>query len=120
MILLKKCFLQAMWLMLQQEKPENYVIATNEKHKVREFVELAFEHVGKRIKWEGSGLNEVGKEEGTGIVRVRVDEKYFRPTEVVSSIFLNFKLLGITLRFMLMKYFCRMEIIKRFESQFVL
>lgn len=88
-----------MWLMLQQENPENYVIATNEKHKVREFVELAFEYVGKRIKWEGSGLDEVGKEEETGIVRVRVDEKYFRPTEVVSFILLNFMLFDITFKF---------------------
>lgn len=73
-----------MWLMLQQEKPENFVIATNEKHKVREFVELSFEYVGKPIRWEGTGLDEVGKEVETGIVRVRINEKFFRPTEVVS------------------------------------
>lgn len=76
--------LQAMWLMLQQEEAENFVIATNETHSVREFVELAFSFVDKPIRWEGSGLNEIGKEIETGIIRVRVNEKYFRPTEVVS------------------------------------
>lgn len=79
-----------MWLMLQQDKPENYVIATNEKHKVREFVELSFNYVGKPIRWEGSGLDEVGIEVETGTIRVRVDKKYFRPTEVVSFVLLNF------------------------------
>jgi len=71
-------------MMLQQEKPEDFVVATGETHSVREFVEASFAYVGKEIVWEGEGLNEVGKEKDTGIVRVKVNTKYFRPTEVVS------------------------------------
>lgn len=78
--------LQAMWLMLQQEKPEEYVIASGETHSVKEFVEAAFKHIGKEIMWEGKGINEVGKEKDTGIVRVKINPKYFRPTEVVSIV----------------------------------
>ncbi|KAF4518186.1 hypothetical protein B566_EDAN005911 [Ephemera danica] len=74
--------LEAMWLMLQQEKPEDFVVATGEAHSVREFVEASFQHIGRDIVWEGKGLEEVGKEKATGIVRVRVNPKYFRPTEV--------------------------------------
>lgn len=70
--------------MLQQESPEDFVIATGETHSVREFVEAAFKHVGKGIIWEGSGVDEVGKEKDSGIVRVKINSKYFRPTEVVS------------------------------------
>ena len=73
-----------MWLMLQQDAPEDYVIATGEAHSVREFVEQSFKCIGKNIVWEGEGLTEVGKEEGTGVIRVRVNPKYYRPTEVVS------------------------------------
>lgn len=78
-------YVEAMWLMLQQQVPEDFVIATGETHKVREFVELAFKFVGKDIVWDGEGVNEVGKEKDTGIVRVKVNPKYFRPTEVVST-----------------------------------
>ncbi|XP_035218908.1 GDP-mannose 4,6 dehydratase-like isoform X1 [Stegodyphus dumicola] len=77
-----KDYVEAMWLMLQQKYPEDFVIATGESHSVREFVEAAFKHVGKEIIWEGSGLNEVGKEKETGAVRVRVNPRYFRPSEV--------------------------------------
>ncbi|XKL64448.1 hypothetical protein PGB90_004534 [Kerria lacca] len=77
-----KDYVEAMWLMMQQEKPNNYVIATNETHSVREFVEAAFSFVNRSIKWQGSGLNEVGIEENTEIVRIRINSKYFRPTEV--------------------------------------
>lgn len=76
-----------MWLMLQQDEPEDYVIATGETHKVREFVEAAFAYIGKEIVWEGSGVEEIGKEADTGIIRVKVNPKYFRPTEVVSCKF---------------------------------
>ena len=79
-----KDYVEAMWLMLQCEKPEDYVIATNEAHSVREFVEAAFREINKEIVWEGSGDNEVGKEKDTGIVRIKVDPKFYRPTEVVS------------------------------------
>jgi GDPmannose 4,6-dehydratase len=77
-----KDYVEAMWLMLQQATPEDYVIASGETHSVREFVLAAFQHVGKEIVWEGSGLDEVGKEKDTGIVRVKVNPRYFRPTEV--------------------------------------
>ena len=75
-------YVHAMWLMLQQEEPDDYVIATGETYSVRQFVEAAFEHIGRAIEWSGSGLDEVGKEKGSGAVRVKVNEKYFRPAEV--------------------------------------
>lgn len=79
-----KDYVEAMWLMLQQPEPDDYVIASGETHSVREFVEAAFRHVGKEIVWEGSGQEEVGKEKDTGAVRVKINPRYFRPTEVVS------------------------------------
>jgi len=69
--------------MLQQDSPDDYVIATGENHSVREFVEAAFSYIGKEIVWKGEGENEVGQEKDTGIIRVKVNPKYFRPTEVV-------------------------------------
>lgn len=77
-----KDYIEAMWMMLQQEKPEDFVIATNETHSVREFVEAAFKYINREIEWKGSGLDEVGVEKDTNIVRVKVNSKYFRPTEV--------------------------------------
>merc|ERR1712002_667691 len=73
-----------MWLMLQQEKPDDFVIATGEMHSVREFVELAFQHVGVSIIWEGKRgtTEEVGKDKESGTVRVKIDPAFFRPTEV--------------------------------------
>lgn len=70
-------------MMLQRDEPDDYVIATNEMHSVREFVVAAFAFVGKSIRWEGHGLEEVGIEEDTNIIRVRVNSRFFRPTEVV-------------------------------------
>ncbi|EGD79143.1 GDP-mannose 4 [Salpingoeca rosetta] len=75
-------YVEMMWLMLQQDTPDDYVIATNEAHSVREFVELAFGEIGVTIVWEGEGVNEVGKDKETGKVRVRVSEKFYRPAEV--------------------------------------
>jgi GDPmannose 4,6-dehydratase len=75
-------FVRAMWLMLQQEKPRDYVIATGQGHAVREFVEKSFQEVGIEIVWEGSGVDEVGKDRATGKVLVQIDARYFRPTEV--------------------------------------
>lgn len=75
-------FVQGMWLILQQEQPDDYVLATGETHSVRDFVELAFAHVGVTIAWEGQGKQEVGRNSQTGSVCVRVDPRYFRPTEV--------------------------------------
>ncbi|XP_017772401.1 PREDICTED: GDP-mannose 4,6 dehydratase [Nicrophorus vespilloides] len=77
-----KDYVEAMWLMLQQDQPEDFVIASGEMHSVREFVEMSFKHVGIEIVWEGKDTFEVGKEKDTGIVRVKVNERYFRPTEV--------------------------------------
>jgi len=77
-----KDYVEAMWMMLQQDKPEDFVIATGETRSVREFVEASFRHIGKEIVWRGSGVDEVGVEKGTDIVRVKVNPKYFRPTEV--------------------------------------
>lgn len=70
--------------MLQQPTADDYVIATGETHSVREFVEAAFQYVGRTIKWEGEGINEIGQDVQTGQVLVKVNPKYFRPTEVVS------------------------------------
>jgi GDPmannose 4,6-dehydratase len=75
-------YVRAMWLMLQQEKPEDFVIANGEVHAVREFVELAFRQVGYTIEWSGSGVDEVGIDMQSGKVLVRIDPRYFRPTEV--------------------------------------
>jgi GDPmannose 4,6-dehydratase len=75
-------YAKAMWLMLQQDAPDDYVIATGESHTVREFVEKAFKEVGVRIAWEGQGVSEVGKDAESGEVQVQVDPRYFRPTEV--------------------------------------
>uniref|UniRef100_A0AAZ3NPB0 GDP-mannose 4,6-dehydratase n=1 Tax=Oncorhynchus tshawytscha TaxID=74940 RepID=A0AAZ3NPB0_ONCTS len=77
-----KDYVEAMWLMLQQEEPEDLVIATGEVHSVREFVEKSFKHVGKTIVWEGKDENEVGRCQETGVIHVKVDSKYYRPTEV--------------------------------------
>jgi len=75
-------YVEAMWLMLQQDEPDDYVIATGEMHSVREFVEKAFEYVGMNIVWNGEGVSEVGIDKKTGKILVKVDPKYFRPTEV--------------------------------------
>ena len=75
-------YVQAMWLMLQQDEPEDFVIATGETHSVREFVQMAFQKVGISIEWRGTGREEVGIDAASGKVRVQVDPRYFRPTEV--------------------------------------
>lgn len=75
-------YVRAMWLMLQQDQPDDYVIATGETHSVREFVELAFDAVGIKLHWEGEGLDEKGIDPSTGKVLVRVDPQFFRPAEV--------------------------------------
>jgi len=75
-------YVQAMWLMLQQDAPRDYVIATGETHTVREFVELAFAEVGITIEWRGEGVDEKGYDAATGKPRVLIDPQYFRPAEV--------------------------------------
>jgi GDPmannose 4,6-dehydratase len=71
-----------MWRILQQSEPDDYVLATGETHSVREFVEKAFAQIGIRIMWEGQGIDETGIDSASGHVRVKVDPRYFRPTEV--------------------------------------
>eukprot|EP00111_Clytia_hemisphaerica_P021815 TCONS_00064140-protein len=77
-----KDYVEAMWLMLQQEGADDYVVATNETHSVREFVEKSFGHVGVKIRWEGESENEVGYDDATNTPRVRVSSKFYRPAEV--------------------------------------
>lgn len=79
-----KDYVEVMWLMLQQKQPGDFVVATGEYHSVREFVETAFSIIDRKIEWKGKGINEVGVEAGTDIVRIRINQKYFRPTEVDS------------------------------------
>lgn len=75
-------YVEGMWRILQQEKPDDYVLATNETHTVREFVELAFAEVGVEIEWKGEGVNEKGYDKNTGKLLVDVNPRYFRPAEV--------------------------------------
>ncbi|MTK06419.1 MAG: GDP-mannose 4,6-dehydratase [Hungatella sp.] len=75
-------YVQAMWLMLQQETPDDYVIATNETRTVREFVEKAFNYADIEIEWNGAGVNEVGIDKTSGRIVIRVNPKFFRPAEV--------------------------------------
>ena len=77
-----KDYVKAMWLMLQQDEPDDYVIATNETRTVREFVETAFKHVDIEIEWSGSGVDEIGKNKATGKTLVKVNPAFFRPAEV--------------------------------------
>lgn len=79
-------YVEAMWLMLQQDEPEDYVIATGENHTVREFVEESFRHVGIGIEWRGSGVEEVGIDQRTGRKLVVIDPGYMRPAEVETLI----------------------------------
>jgi GDPmannose 4,6-dehydratase len=77
-----KEYVEAMWLMLQQSKPQDYVIATGETHSIREFIEYCCKELGIKIIWEGEGINEVGKNEKTGEIIIKINPRYFRPTEV--------------------------------------
>ena len=77
-----KDYVRGMWLILQQDKPEDYVLSTNEYHSVREFVEKAFRLKGFDIQWRGEGINEVGYDAKSGRILVSVSDKYFRPAEV--------------------------------------
>jgi GDPmannose 4,6-dehydratase len=75
-------FVEGMWRILQHNKPEDFVLATNEMHTVKEFTELAFKELGIELSWEGEGVNEKGRDKVSGKVLVEVDPSYFRPTEV--------------------------------------
>ena len=75
-------YVEGMWRILQQDKPGDYVLATGETRSVREFVEIAFGHVGRSIVWRGNGVEETGQDKRTGKIMVKIDPRYFRPTEV--------------------------------------
>jgi GDPmannose 4,6-dehydratase len=75
-------YMEGIWRILQQDRPDDYVLATGESHTVREFVELAFAHVGVTLDWRGAGVDEIGSDARTGQVLVQIDPRYFRPTEV--------------------------------------
>jgi GDPmannose 4,6-dehydratase len=75
-------YVEGMWLMLQQDEPDDYVLATGEGHSVREFVEIAFAHIGRHIEWRGEGVEEVGMDKASNEPLVSIDPRYFRPTEV--------------------------------------
>jgi GDPmannose 4,6-dehydratase len=75
-------YVKGMWLILQQDKPDDYVLATGEMHSVREFIELAFAQTGNKIVWRGKDAQEEGLDEKSGKVLVKIDPRYFRPTEV--------------------------------------
>ncbi len=71
-----------MWRILQQDQPDDYVLATGETHSVREFIELAFAQVGRNIVWQGQGVEETGTDGASGETLIEIDPRYFRPTEV--------------------------------------
>lgn len=75
-------YVEGMWLMLQNDKPEDFVLATGETHSIREFCELAFQEVGRTIKWQGKGVDEVGVDSQNGQVLIKINPEYFRPAEV--------------------------------------
>jgi GDPmannose 4,6-dehydratase len=77
-------YIEGMWLMLQHSIPDDYILSTGEQHSVREFIEIAFSRIGKKITWEGSGSNEKGKDSITGEILIEIDPYYYRPTEVDS------------------------------------
>lgn len=79
-----KDYVECMWLMLQQEKPEDYVIATGVQHSVREFATLAFHYVGIELEWQGEGIDEKGIDKATGRVLIEVSPDFYRPTDVVN------------------------------------
>ncbi len=75
-------YVRMMWMMLQQERPDDYVVATGEMHTVREFIEKSFAHVGRPIEWRGKGVDEEGIDTTTGSTVIKIDPRYFRPSEV--------------------------------------
>lgn len=79
-----KDYVEAMWMMLQEDQPDDYVIATNKQYSVRDFVNEASNYYGLKIIWSGEGINEVGKDKETGKVLIKINPKHFRPTEVES------------------------------------
>lgn len=77
-----KDYVEGMWMMLQQEEPDDFVLATGETHTVREFCELSFKHLGYDLAWKGEGINEIGYDKKSGKTFIQIDPRYFRPAEV--------------------------------------
>ena len=77
-----KDYVEGMWRILQYDKPEDFVLSTNEKHSIREFIEKSFKFKGFNIKWKGKGTNEIGYDLKSGRVLIKISDKYYRPTEV--------------------------------------
>jgi GDPmannose 4,6-dehydratase len=77
-----KDYVEGMWRIVQQDEPDDFVLATGETHSVRDFVEAAFREIGVTIEWRGTGVDQQGFDNATGTVRIEIDERYFRPTEV--------------------------------------
>jgi GDP-D-mannose dehydratase len=77
-----RVYVEMMWMMMQKDTPDDYVVATGETNTVRSFIELAFETIGIKLQWKGKGVDEVGLCKKTGKAMVKIDPKYFRPTEV--------------------------------------
>jgi GDPmannose 4,6-dehydratase len=77
-----KDYVEGMWRILQHNKADDFVLSTNETHSVKEFVELSFKFAGIEIEWEGTGINEIGKDAKTGKILVKVNPAFFRPAEV--------------------------------------
>jgi GDPmannose 4,6-dehydratase len=77
-----KDYVYGMWLMLQQDRPDDYVLASGKTHTIRSFIEKAFAFKGIKIEWSGEGLNEVGKDASDGAIRIKINSRYFRPCEV--------------------------------------
>jgi GDPmannose 4,6-dehydratase len=77
-----KDYVEGMWRIVQQDEPGDFVLATGETHSVRDFVEAAFREIGVTIEWRGSGVDQQGFDNATGTIRIEIDERYFRPTEV--------------------------------------
>ncbi len=75
-------YVEGIWLIVQQDAPDDYILATGESHSVREFVEVAFAEVGRTIEWQGTGLDELGLDAATGEQLIAIDQRYFRPTEI--------------------------------------
>lgn len=101
--------------MLQQSSASDYVIASGEKHSVREFVEYAFKCIGRDITWEGKGVEEIGQDAQTGQILVRINPKHFRPTEVV-SFFLKKLTLILELQFTSLHRICYWVIVPKPEK----
>jgi GDPmannose 4,6-dehydratase len=79
-------YVEGMWKMLQQDEPDDYVLATGENRSVREFVEIAFAEIGREIRWEGEGVEEKGRDAATGETLVEVDPAFFRPTDLSATL----------------------------------